>query len=92
MKTERIKPEGGAKALKVMQGTKNLIHKEKLPKWCPSSIVPFLRAGEEKFGSDARNLTVMFCSLDLDLSSSESDEGMNKIQRVFETVQQQVYR
>lgn len=58
----------------------------------PAAIMPYLEIGFEQFGSETRPLTIMFASLGVDLSSASTQEGMNKIQKVVVSVQQQVYR
>ncbi len=58
----------------------------------PAAIIPYLQIGSEEFGSETRSLTVMFASLGVELSSAETKEGMEKIQKIVVTVQQQVYR
>lgn len=56
------------------------------------SILNYLKIGMENFGSETRSLTVMFVSLGIELSSAETPRGMNTIQEVVVTVQEQVYR
>lgn len=58
----------------------------------PAAILPYLQIGAQDFGSETRSLTVMFASLGVDLSSAETKEGMEKIQKIVTCVQQQVYR
>ena len=57
-----------------------------------SSIIPFLQIDQERYGSENRSLTVMFVSLGVELSSAETEKGMNHIQRIVTEVQKQVYR
>lgn len=52
----------------------------------PNAIIPFLQIGSEEYGSETRSLTVMFASLGVELSSAETVEGMNKIQKIVTTV------
>jgi adenylate cyclase 10 len=54
----------------------------------PAAIIPYLQIGAEQFGSETRSLTVMFASLGVELSSAETQEGMDKIQKIFVCVQQ----
>lgn len=58
----------------------------------PAAIIPYLQIGAESFGSETRSLTVMFLNLGVDLSSAETHEGMQKIQKIVTTVQKQIYR
>lgn len=48
--------------------------------------MPYLEIGFEQFGSEIRTLTVMFASLGIDLSASNSPEGREKIQKVVTVV------
>ena len=57
-----------------------------------SSIIPFLQIDQERYGSENRSLTVMFVSLGVELSSAETEKGMNHIQKIVTEVQKQVYR
>lgn len=59
----------------------------KLKACIPAAIMPYLELGFEQFGSETRRLSVMFASLGVDLSSAQSVDGMNKIQRIVTTVQ-----
>jgi len=52
----------------------------------PAAIIPYLQIGSEEFGSETRSLTVMFASLGVELSSAETKEGMEKIQKIVVTV------
>jgi hypothetical protein len=45
----------------------------------PAAIINYLNIGAEALGSENRSLTVMFCSLGVELSSSKTEEGRNKI-------------
>ena len=53
----------------------------------PSAIMPYLEIGYESYGSETRALTVMFASLGIDLNSAGSMEGINKLQKIIQTVQ-----
>ena len=52
-----------------------------------SSIIPFLQIDQERYGSENRSLTVMFVSLGVELSSAETEKGMNHIQKIVTEVQ-----
>ena len=54
--------------------------------------MPYLEIGYEQYGSETRALTVMFASLGIDLNAAGTMEGINKIQTIVKTVQQEVYR
>lgn len=54
----------------------------------PAAIVPYIKVGAEKFGSETRSLTVMFASLGVELSSAETKKGMMLIQKIVTTVQE----
>lgn len=58
----------------------------------PAAIIPYLQIGAEQFGSETRSLTVMFASLGVELSSAETQSGMELIQKVVTCVQECVYR
>jgi len=64
----------------------------KLTACVPAAIVDYLRIDEESFGASNRSLTVMFASLGVELSSAETKEGLDHIQKIVTTVQEQVYR
>ena len=53
----------------------------------PAAIIPYLQINAEEFGSETRSLTVMFASLGVELSSAETKEGMQKIQKIVTCVQ-----
>lgn len=68
-------------------------HMQSSLKMCvPNAIMPYLEIGYENYGSEIRTLTVMFASLGVDLSDSQTVEGRNKIQRIITCIQQEVYR
>jgi len=50
------------------------------------AIINYLKIGAENFGSETRSLTVMFVSLGIELSSAETEAGMQRIQEVVVTV------
>lgn len=52
----------------------------------PAAIIPYLQINAEEFGSETRSLTVMFASLGVELSSAETKEGMQKIQKIVTCV------
>ena len=52
------------------------------------AVIPLLKINLESYASEIRSLTVMFVSLGVDLSSAETEEGLDKIQQIMTVVQQ----
>ncbi len=59
--------------------------------YIPAAVMTFLQVDQEKWCNELRRLTVMFCNLGIDLSDAQSDNGLQRIQLVIETVQRCVY-
>lgn len=63
-----------------------------LKNFVPNAIIPYIEVNNETYAGETRKLTVMFASLDVDLSSAQTQEGMDKIQKIVTTIQKTVYR
>ena len=60
--------------------------------YIPAAIVPYIELSQEKWAGELRRLTVLFINLGIDLSDAKSDQGLERIQQVIETVQKVVYK
>lgn len=62
-----------------------------LKSYIPAAVVPYIEIDQEKWSPELRRLTVMFVNLGIDLKDVQSQEGLERIQIVIETVQKLVY-
>ena len=62
-----------------------------LKSYIPAAVVPFIELDQEKWSAELRRLTVLFVNLGIDLKDAQSQEGLERIQIVIETVQRNVY-
>lgn len=49
--------------------------KRDLTTYIPAAVMTFIQAGQEKWSHELRRLSVMFCSLGIDLSDAQTKEG-----------------
>ena len=62
-----------------------------LKSYIPAAVVPFIDLDQEKWSAELRRLTVLFVNLGIDLKDAQSQEGLERIQIVIETIQKTVY-
>ena len=60
--------------------------------YVPAAITPYLELNIESYGAETRRLTIMFASLGVDLSNTQTEAGLQRIQQVVTTVQKAVYQ
>ena len=66
-------------------------YKEQFKLYIPAAIIPYLMVNLENYGLETRRLSIMFGSLGIDLSDTQTSEGINKVQAVVEKLQKTVY-
>lgn len=65
--------------------------KTRILPYIPAALLPYIDIDEEKWSSELRYLTVVFVNLGIDLKDAKEMAGLQRIQRVIETVQKCVY-
>lgn len=53
--------------------------KKELLGYIPAALLPYIENGQESWGNELRNLTIMFLNLGVDLSCTNSNEGLKRI-------------
>lgn len=62
-----------------------------LKSYIPAAMVPFIEIDQEKWSAELRRLSVLFINLGIDLSDTQTQPGLERIQIVIECVQRCVY-
>lgn len=62
-----------------------------LKSFVPKAISIYLDLEKERWSKEIRMLTIMFLNLKVDLSQTNSDEGIKRIQNIVKTVQRCIY-
>ena len=63
-----------------------------LKRFVPAAITLHLDIEQEFWSKELRMMTVMFLNLGVDLSHTETESGMKRVQKIIKTVQRCVYR
>lgn len=62
-----------------------------LKSYIPKAISNYLEIEKENWSKEIRLLTIMFLNIKIDLSHTQSQEGINKIQKIVEDIQRCIY-
>ena len=63
-----------------------------LKKFVPAAITMYLDVEQEKWSKESRLLTIMFLNLSIDLTHTQTQDGLEHIQHIINIVQRCIYR
>ncbi|KAM3140572.1 hypothetical protein pb186bvf_007384 [Paramecium bursaria] len=65
--------------------------KQEIQSYIPAALMPYIEINEEAWSAELRRVTIMFVNLSIDLTDAKSEQGLQHIQRVIQTVQKCIY-
>eukprot|EP01017_Pseudomicrothorax_dubius_P008187 TRINITY_DN12666_c0_g1_i1.p1 TRINITY_DN12666_c0_g1~~TRINITY_DN12666_c0_g1_i1.p1 ORF type:complete len:421 (+),score=64.82 TRINITY_DN12666_c0_g1_i1:2-1264(+) len=66
--------------------------KTRILRYIPAAVVPLIKLDQERWAGELRRLSVMFVNVGIDLSDAKTDRGLERIQKVIQTIQKCVYQ